>query len=365
MSPDNNLVSELESAMMHGTAERRAKTLQRITDLFVFGSGNFSNDHVALFDGVFGHLIAHIELSARAALANRLADVANAPPLAIRALAFDDVIEVAGPVLTRSERLDNAALAENASTKSQQHLLAISRRKALDEVITDILIERGDEEVALSTASNFGAKLSEAGFSRLVERSEGDDRLAQSVGSRPEIPRHHFLKLLTKASQAVRQKLEAADPHNAQVIKHVVAEVATSIQAKVAAKSRDYAAARALVDSLWEARRLAENDVAEFARAGRFEETTAALAVMSNLPIDAVERAMVQEQPETIVIVAKALGLSWATVKAILLLRAGGRKMPAHTLDQCLAVFSRLKRETAQAVIDFQRKRQKAAPTPA
>jgi uncharacterized protein (DUF2336 family) len=198
MIANDSLISELEEAITHGTAERRAKTLRRITDLFVFGSGHFTEDHIALFDGVFSHLIAHIELSARATLAGQLAPISNAPPTIIRTLAFDDAIDVAGPVLAQSLQLDNVALVENARTKSQQHLLAISRRNSLAETVTDVLVERGDRQVVLNTAENRGAKFSEAGYVRLIKRSEGDDRLAYSVGARSDIPRHHFLRLLTQ-----------------------------------------------------------------------------------------------------------------------------------------------------------------------
>src|SRR5258708_19754448 len=126
MSAQDSLISELEDAISHGNDERRAKTLRRVTDLFVFGSGHFSQDHIALFDGVFTHLIAHIEQSARTMLANQLAPIANAPPKAIRTLAFDDAIEVAGPFLAQSPHLDNVPLVETATPKIQHHLLAIS-----------------------------------------------------------------------------------------------------------------------------------------------------------------------------------------------------------------------------------------------
>jgi uncharacterized protein (DUF2336 family) len=360
MSTSLNLISELEEVLSKGSAERRLKTLHRVADLFVFGSGHFSDDHVAVFDVVFTHLIAEIEVSARVALADRLAGIPNAPPNAVRTLAFDDAIDVAGPVLTRSERLDNATLVENASTKSQEHLLAISRRKSLAETVTDVLVERGNRDVALSTARNAGANFSEAGYVRLIKRSEGDDELAQSIGSRSAIPRHHFLKLLTKASQAVRDKLATAHPEYSREIQHVVAEAASGIQAKAATESRNYLAARAHVESLHAAGRLAEADIEAFARAGKFEETTVALAILCPLPIDAVERAMVQERPETILIIAKAIGLSWPTAKAILLLRAGKGGMSPHALDQCMADFARLKRETAKQVIAFQHKRHQA-----
>ena len=365
MSTKNTIINELEEALSHGSDERRAKTLRRVTDLFVFGSSHFTGDHIEVFDGVFNHLIADIETSARAALADRLAAIANAPPNVIRKLAFDDEIDVAGPVLVRSSLLDNVTLVENARTKSQQHLLAISQRKALAETITDVLVERGNRDVVLSTAQNAGAKLSEVGYVRLVKRSEGDDELAQSVGSRPEIPRRHFLKLLATASKAVRLALEAAHPQNAGEVQHVVAEIATAIQLKAAAASRDYAAAQELVESLRAANRLAESDVEAFARAKKFEETAVALAVMSALPIDIVERAMVQDREETILIVAKSIGLSWSTAKAILLLCAGDHGMSTHALEQFREIFNKLKRETALHVIKYQQKRQEAQRSPA
>jgi uncharacterized protein (DUF2336 family) len=357
MSSPIAIINELEEALSNGSSERRISTLHRITDLFVFGCGRFSDDHVALFDSVLSRLIADIKVTARAALADRLAAIPNAPPTVIRILAFDDAIDVAGPVLTQSERLDNATLVENANTKSQRHLLAISRRKALAETVTDVLVERGDRDVALSAVQNVGAQFSEAGYIRLVKRSAGDDELTQSVGSRPEIPRHHFVKLLAVASKAVRVALEATHPQNTREIQNVVANVATAIQAKAIAGSRDYAAARALVESSRAAGRLNDGAIEAFARAGKFEETTAALAVLSELPIEVIERAIVQDRAEIILVIAKAVGLSWLAAKAVLMLAPNRRRMSAQALEQCMVGFARLKRGTAQQVIDFQRKR--------
>ena len=112
---------------------------------------DFSDEQVGLFDDVFQCLIDHIETSAKTLLANRLAPIDTAPPLTIRALAFDDVIEVAGPVLSQSARLDDKTLIENARSKSQAHLMAISTRKVLSGAVTDVLVQRGNDEVIQST----------------------------------------------------------------------------------------------------------------------------------------------------------------------------------------------------------------------
>src|SRR4051812_26211482 len=219
-----SLLDELQSTLAHGTVARRVETLRRVTDLFINGAVEFSNEQVGLFDDVFQCLIDHIETSARTLLANRLAPIDSAPPLTIRALAFDDMIEVAGPVLSQSARLDDKTLIENARSKSQAHLMAISTRRVLSGAVTDVLVQRGNDEVVQSTVNNPGAEFTERGFTRLINRAEGDDNLATCIGLRPTIPRHLYLKLLAKASDAVRKRLEAANPQQANHVPPAVRE---------------------------------------------------------------------------------------------------------------------------------------------
>ena len=115
-------------------------------------------------------------------------------------------------MLSQSARLDDDALIEIARSKSQAHLLAISTRKSLSDAVTDVLVLRGNDEVIQSTVNNPGAEFSERGFTRLVNRAEGDDDLATCLGLRPSMPRHLYLKLLARASATVRERLEAAHP---------------------------------------------------------------------------------------------------------------------------------------------------------
>src|SRR5439155_15959621 len=114
------------------------------------GAVGYSSDQIEVFDDVYDCLIQSIEASAKVLLAKRLAPIATAPPRIIRTLAFDDLIEVAAPVLSQSERLDDDALMKNARTKGQGHLLAISIRKQLSDAVTDVLVERGNTEVIRS-----------------------------------------------------------------------------------------------------------------------------------------------------------------------------------------------------------------------
>src|SRR5438445_77345 len=107
-------------------------------------------------------------------------------------------------------------LVENARTQSQQHLLAISKRKSIPDDVTDVLVARGNIEVATSVAANDGARLSGSGFLNLVKRSENDSILAEHVGLRKDIPRHLFQQLISKASDEVKRKL-AREHHEKRV----------------------------------------------------------------------------------------------------------------------------------------------------
>ena len=135
-----------------------------MTDLFINGAVDYSDEQIGLFDDVFQCLIDHIETFAETPLANRLAPIDTAPPLTIRALAFDDVIEVAGPVLSQSMRLDDKTLIENARSKSQAHLMAISTRKVLAARSPTCWSSAATIEVIQSTVNNPGAEFTERGF---------------------------------------------------------------------------------------------------------------------------------------------------------------------------------------------------------
>jgi uncharacterized protein (DUF2336 family) len=355
MTATEKLLSEVEDAMASGSLARRGKVVRRVTDLFIVGAAQFGDQEIELFDEVLVRLTVEIEMSARALLAVRLAPVKNAPPRIIRTLAFDDEIDVAGPVLEQSERLDDSTLVETARKKGQEHLLAISRRHALSEPITDVLVERGDQQVVLSAAENRGARFSATGFAGLVRRAEGDDRLAACVGSRPEIPPHLFLKLLAKASQSVRANLEAVHPGARREVGQAVAEVADRIRAEALGQSPDYTAALAYIGALQRRGQLDERKLGAIARTGHLAEITTALAVKCELPLGFVERAMKDEHAEMVLIIGKAMALSWPTIKAILCARPRNREISGREIAHCAASYERLKITTAQEIVRFHR----------
>jgi uncharacterized protein (DUF2336 family) len=352
MSAPASLIPELEEVIQHGTPERRAETLKRITAYFLDGASRFNDDHVRLFDHVFSRLIAEIEAKARSELSHRLAPVGNAPVEVLRQLAHDDDIAVAGPILEQSPRLADTDLVDIAETKSQAHLLAISGRPGIPEPVTDVLVRRGDRTVVHSVADNRGARISDDGFFTLVDRAEQDGALAEKVGLRPDIPPRLFRDLLLKATEVVQQRLFAsAKPETQSEIRRVLAKVSHEVGASAA--PRNYSSAQLRVEALRREGKLDEAALVDFAKKSQFEETVAALSALCSVPIEVVDRLMSGERPDPVLILCKSVGWGWPTVKSIILSRPGGPGTSSQGLDTAYANFDRLSATTAQRVLRF------------
>ena len=357
MSAQRTLISELEDTIAHDSAQRRGEIVLQVANLFVRGSTGFSDEEIELFDDVITRLATKIEVSVRALLAHCLAPLARAPFNITKVLASDDDIRVAGPILIQSERLDQDTLLALARAKGQAHLLAISQRKSLSEAVTDLLVERGDREVLLSAIQNLGAKFSDIAFSLLVERCCGDDQLAACVGSRQDIPSDALHTLLAAASEMVRRKLIAEHPLFRRQIEYAVKIVTAELRNDGISSRATYAAAQALVQSLSGSGQLTDEAICALAKDRKVEETIAAVAHICEMPVEVVERAFLQDQSETILVLAKAAGLSWSTAKALLSLRAKQRGLSSTQIEQSMAGFDRLNPTTAKQIAEFYKTR--------
>ena len=362
MADPSPLLQELETAVSQGTAQSRRAALAYATDLLI--TGRYSDQQTWMFGEIIGLLASEIEAAARAQLADRLAACPRAPANIISQLAFDDSIDVAGPVLRHAEQISVQALIKNAESKSQAHLLAISQRKALPEDVTDVLLSRGNQEVVRSVVRNAGARFSESGFWRLVHRSENDVVLALDVGARKDVPRHVFQQLIARASDEVKARLAAANPQAAAEIQNVVTGVTGEIHTKFGPATRDYFTAKRLVEEMYRAGELTEDAFSRFAQARKFEEVTVAMSLLCGLPVDVVERALLDDSREMILILAKAADLSWATTQRLLSLCCDG-SMSAHDLDNARKNFSVLSVATAKRVVDYYKSRREQRTTAA
>lgn len=363
MSEVSSFLRELDEAVSRGTPESRKRALWHTTDLMI--AGRYSDDEIWTFGAVIGRLADEIEVAARAQLARRLASFDRAPVNIIHQLAFDDEIEVAGPVLRNSEQLEPYALVANVCLKGQDHMLAISERKSIDEAVTDVLVTRGNQEVVNSVARNNGARISDFGFLHMIKRAEGNSILAEQLGLREDIPRHIFQQLIAKASEDVRKQLAGERPNMVDQIQSTVTDVAGELQSKFGPVSRSYYVAKRVVTTQHRLGNLNENSISIYARSHKVEEVTIGLSLLCALPADVIERALLDRNRETLLILAKALDFSWATTMALLFLGAKDHRITAQDLRDLEGEYGRLNIETSRSVLKVYQSRKNAGDTDA
>jgi uncharacterized protein (DUF2336 family) len=360
MNQAKSYLEDLDDAISRGTDESRAKALWHATDLLI--AGRYSEEEISTFGKVVGRLADEIEVEVRAQLSERLSRFDQAPIEVIHKLAFDDAIEVARPVLEASTRLDDATLIANARTKSQAHMLAISKRQSIGEAVTDVLVARGNHAVVKSVAGNAGARISGSSLLHMVKRAEGDSILAEQLGLRNDIPRHLFQQLIAKATDDVRKRLETERPEMGEQIGSSVVDVAGELQSKFGPVSRSYFVAKRVVTAQHRLGNLNEESISGYAMGHRFDEVTIGLSLLSALPVDVIERAMVDRNREMLLILARALKFSWQTTMALLFLGAKDHRITARELTAFERDYARLNVETSQSVLEFYRSRKNVEP---
>lgn len=260
---------------------------------------------------------------------------------------------MAGPLLTHSEQLTDADLVESASEKSQNHLLAIAQRLSLSEEVTDVLVERGDKRVVRKVAGNRGARFSLAGYGKLTTRARGDDKLTLALGRRNDLPRQYFLKLLETASSSVRAKLEEDNPGAVDAVRDSVDAVATGLQRDARDASDQHAVAMRDSKKRFRVNAVSEASVHGSARAQDFERTVVALASLGQLPVDLVERALLDEGEDMVLLFAKAAGCSWTTARELLQMYAASRTLTQADLERSFIRYKKLGQKTAQSIVRF------------
>jgi uncharacterized protein (DUF2336 family) len=354
------LIPGLDEIVRHGDPARRAEAVRGITELFVQEAAKLRSDHVDLFDGILTGLVPHTEVAARVDLAERLSLIANAPRVLVGQLARENEIMVAGPLLRRSPVIDEAELIEIARAKGQGHLLAMSERPKLSPDLTDVIVRRGDREVVRRAAGNAGAQFSQAGYSTLIKRAGQDGVLTLKVGQRDDLSDAQLKHLLEGSIDVIRRRLfEVVKPDRQADIKRAMSEISGVPQ--MVESRRDFVPAQRTILGLHKAGGLNEAALLGFAKAHKYEESVAALSAMSGVKIATLDRLFSGDRHDPVLIVGKTIGLEWATVRALILLRLGPNRMPAPADIESIRVnFARLMPSTAERVVNFWQTRQSA-----
>jgi len=305
MSAVGARLHDLISLAGETSSARRRELLRGVTDMFFSGDAHGTTE-MALFDAVLGQLAGEMEVAVRAELAERMADGHPAPAGLMRMLASDE-IAVARPVLESSSALSDEDLIRVARTKGQDHLRAISLRPSVSAVVSDAIVERGDDDTLGLLLRNEGATLSRRAHARAVDRAASNPELHEAVVSRDSLP----IDLLNEMYFVVEARLrETILSRNAEVDPVELEAALAAGRKRVAlgdgALPADYAAAEKTVRHLIAIDDIGPRVLAAMLRNREITKFLIALAELADIDFHTARRILERKELDALAIVCKA-----------------------------------------------------------
>jgi len=256
-------------------------------------------------------------------------------------------------VLSQSPQLTDQNLVEVAKTKSQSHLSKVAERVQLSAVVTDVLVDRGDQKVVTKVASNIGARFSKTGMSMLVMRASGDDELTHAVSGRPDISPRLFKRLLSYATEQARERMLASSgPADREAINRVLTQIAAQTGSRTISK-REHDAAQRLVHSFSQDTEQTRSKVLQFANGSRIAELVAAMSILSSVPIALVSRLICDTEPFGAMVLCKAIGLKSMVTHAVLNNLPGISEDREEKLGEMEEQYAHMSTESAERLLGY------------
>jgi len=333
----------------------RRELLGAVADMFLAGEASKSSRETALFSDIFLKTIEELDPQGQAEVSNQLAASASTPKDVAIHLARADDVSVADPVLRLSPVLEDADLIEIANEMSNAHLVSISQRQTLSTSVTDVLIDRGDNDVKRHVSANDGAQISRNGFKTLANNAKTDETLQTNLVGRMDMPEDILARVLPKLSNDVAKRVKSA--FSAAVdSKAVVEAVALAEKAFAGAKlesSRSRVASLVFAKDITEGKCDVNEVVSNFAAEDKFLELVTILSRLADLPDAMVSELMFKTENAPFIIVCRSIGISREAFSDLSNLRCSRLKLPESHGRHAMSEFDEISEEMSNRFIRF------------
>lgn len=340
------MLNDLQKFNSEISSEKRREILSAVTDLFLYGADNHENMDVALFGDIMLRIMDRVESNARAELSNRVATCDQTPREVAKSLANDE-LEVAAPVLRSSPVLTDEDLIDVASRHSQGHLLAISERSEVNELVTNILVDRGDKEVIRTVSANHGAKFSRMGFSKLAGHAADDNVVGENLVNRKDITPEIADIVIPVLPPELAAKLQAL------VSQHLSTMSRSELADERMAARRNRVSAMLMADQIKSGELDLNDCIVDLTASDRFVDLTVLLAKLTDLQEKIVRNIFFGENAEPIVLICKSLDIDNRAFEKVAKLWRSRLKMTSNKTKEAITQYDSLSVDIARRALRF------------
>lgn len=309
------------------TSDERRELLRRATEVLD------ARGHAAAEQADIDELLAAAAEDYAAHVRAGIAELVAASPLFPRTanrLALDD-IQVAEPVLKHAVTLTDETLLKVIEFKSQDHLMAVTKRRALGERVSHALVQRGDDHVVASLLGNAGADIGQTTYETIAVRAEDSRVLQAPLARRKDVP----LELLTGLYLRVEAGLRREILEKFETVPQAELDMAflrgrQHVRDTFRAVMKDFEAAKKRIAVLEKQGQLKPATLATLLREGMPSRPAflVAFARLADVEIDLVERVVETRDLDTLALLCRGASLDRALyVTLALSLDGQGRAM--------------------------------------
>lgn len=319
--------------------------MRNIVALWGLASDHCGPKLLKSYDAVMLKLADMVEPSVRAEAASRFAELQRAPAAIVHKLALDD-IEVAQPLLIRSNLLTDDDLIGIAEIRGNRHRRVIATRPGIGERVSAVMAERGDDGVRRALAANVTARLSPEVLSKLLDQARRDVEMQDLLAEHP------------LASDEVLEALLEFGGENAQAVanRRRMAKAASAPRGRVMPVSRlfagyDFEAAATRVRRRIQKKGITFKEISDLADDHEFGEAAVAISTLSGVDLREVLRWFAECDAQSILVTAKALGAGERDFCRLLNAGPIRFRLSANERAAALHTFRALEVETAKLIV--------------
>lgn len=246
-APRFAMLAELEKET---TSQGRRELMRRVTEALDPASAPIGDEEIGEFDTLLAAVASDYSTQMRVQIAALVAAGNSRFTHSAQHLALDE-IEVARAVLERSEALSEDTLLKVIGKKSQEHMMAVTRRASITPTISHALVEHGSDEVVSSLLTNEKAQIGEATFARVAQRAENSPVLHAPLIRRAHVPveilNGIYMKVETELRREIMHKMEAVPAEELErAFKRSREKLANAYQER----PEDFAASQSRIDGM-------------------------------------------------------------------------------------------------------------------
>jgi uncharacterized protein (DUF2336 family) len=330
----------------------RSDIYQAVAQLYRVQGAVLTERERDLMRGILQRLARDVEMAIRIALAERLADDPEAP-LDLILLLVDDSIEVARPLILRSQRFSDTDLLTLLTSFDEGRQVLCAQRPNIGEPVTERLAQSSAPPVLAALVSNATARISTASFELLVEKSRSLSALQEPLARRPDLPSTLAEKMCAWVSESLGTYLV----ESGRIPAKVLAARLSDAQRALLSPPQDAAAesGQRLVDKLALGGQLKSGFLLRVLQQGQIELFDRAFARLLGIELGDFRDQFYLKGPKPVAFACRAAGIDRAVFSTVYNLSRRARSISASLtpdeLSKVEAIFGTFSRTDALGII--------------